>query len=143
VTAVGGAALAPALLRATLALLAAYHLAIGLVSVASPAGTRRVARAFYGLALEPGPQVAYAVRMLGLYALALGTLVALAAWRPAEHRATVLVLAALQGARALSRLASARTLAADFGVPPARNRANAALLLAEAAVLAFCAPAAR
>ena len=81
-----------ALLRAVLLALALYHLGIGALSVFAPGGARRVARALYGVSVDPTPQVVYAVRMLGLYALTLGALVALAAWRPAEHRATVVAL---------------------------------------------------
>lgn len=131
-----------ALLRGVLALLAAYHLGIGLLSVSSLGATGRVAGALYGVALgaDPDPRFRHAVRMLGLYALALGTLLALAARDPLTHRDVIAVVAALQLARAAGRLLWRETLATAFGVPPRRNAVNAALLVAEAAALAAAFP---
>lgn len=131
------------LLRAVLALLAAYHLAIGAASVASFGATARLTRSLYGATLGDAaadPRLRYAVRMLGLYALALGTLLALAARDPLAHRPVIAAVAALQSARALCRVAYRRDLAAAFGVPPRRNAVNVALLVAEAAALALAFP---
>jgi hypothetical protein len=130
-----------AVLRAVLAVLAAYHLGIGAASVASLPATSAVARALYGLSLgPPDPRLRHAVRMLGLYALALGVLLALAARDPRGHRDVIAVVAGLQLARAVCRLRYGGTLAADFGVPRGRNAFNAALLVAEAAALAAAFP---
>ena len=130
-----------AILRALLALLAGYHLAIGVVSVASLRATARVVGALYGLSVAETPALRYAVRMLGLYALALGALLALAARAPATHRDVIAVVAGLQLARAACRLLLRRELAAAFQLPARRNAINAALLVAEAAVLVACFPA--
>jgi len=127
-------------LRAVLALLAVYHLAIGVVSVSSLTLTARVTARLYGIAVGESPQLRYAVRMLGLYALALGALLALAAWRPSEHREVIAVVCALQLARAGCRVLFRDELTAAFRVPARRNAVGAALLVAEAAVLAVCFP---
>jgi hypothetical protein len=129
-------------LRAVLALLALYHLAIGTLSVASLRLTARVTSRLYGLAVVETPALRYAVRMLGLYALALGTLLAVAARSPGQHREVIVVVAALQLARALHRVLLRREVADAFSVPARRNALNAALLVAEAIVLAACLPAA-
>ena len=127
-------------LRAVLVALAAYHLAIGVISVASFRATARLTSAFYGLSVRDDPQLAYAVRMLGFYALAIGSLLALAAREPSSHRDVIGVVAGLQMLRALSRIVSGRELATAFRLPPRRNLINAALLVAEAAILVLCFP---
>ena len=122
-------------LRAVLASLAAYHLGIGLLSVASLRATARVTRLAYGLVLDDTPQLAHAVRMLGLYALTLGLLLGLAAWSPHEHRDVIAVVAGLQILRALSRIGYRRELGSLFSISARRNAFNAAMLVLEAMVL--------
>jgi hypothetical protein len=122
-------------LRAVLALLAAYHLGVGILSVLSPSSAARVASRLYGTTAVESPQLRYGVRMLGLYALALGSLLALATASPGEYRAVIVVAAGLQLARAACRIALRHELAAGFSVPARRNYLNATLLVAEAAVL--------
>ena len=128
------------LLRLVLGVLAAYHLGIGLASLVSARLTARIMGALYGIGVDESAQMRYAVRMLGLHALALGALLVPAALSPAEHRATVVVVCGLQLARAACRLLLRRELTAAFRVSPRRNALNAALLVAEAAVLAVCLP---
>jgi hypothetical protein len=118
-----------------LGVLAAYHLGIGLVSVASGRWTAVVTQRLYGLHLAADPALRHATRMLGLYALALGTLLAAAAVAPREHRLVIAVLAGLQLARAVARVAGRRRLAETFGVQPRANAAGAGLLVLEAALL--------
>ena len=137
----GGASAAEVLLRLVLGVLALYHLGIGLASVLSGRLTARVAEAMYGIRVDASPQVRYAVRMLGLYALALGALLVPAALSPAAHREIIVVVCGLQLARAACRVLLRRELTAAFRVSPRRNALNAALLVAEAAVLAVCLPA--
>lgn len=125
-------------LRGVLALLCAYHLGIGIAAVASPRLANRAAGALYSLQAAETPQLRYGVRMLGLYALALGALLAFAAWNPREHVEIIAVTAGLQLARAVSRLLLRRELSDAFGIPARRNRVNAAVLVAEAGALAVC-----
>src|SRR5687768_11701721 len=95
-------------LQVLVAGLAAYHLAIGILAVLSYRWTAVAVRALYGAVLEEGTQLRYAIRMLGLYALAFGLLLSAAAWDPAAHRHVVLAAALLLAARALGRLTLAR-----------------------------------
>ena len=121
--------------RAVLWLLAAYHVVIGVASVVSHGATSRIVARLYAGSLGDGEQLRYAVRMLGFYALAIGALVAVAATDPGAHRPIVAVVAALQAARAISRLLSWRLLADAFAVSRARNTLAASMLAAEAMVL--------
>jgi hypothetical protein len=124
------------LARIVLVVLAVYHLSAGTLSVFSHAGAERFVARFYGVtSLDGSPQLRYAVRMLGLQALALGALAGVAAWDPAGHRDVIAVLAALQASRAACRVMLRRSLRVTFGIPEGRNLLNASLLLVEAVIL--------
>jgi hypothetical protein len=127
-------------LRGVLGLLVAYHVSIGLLAVFSPRMTARVSGPLYALEAAENPQLRYGVRMLGLYALAIGVLLALALWKPAEYTEVIVVVCGLQLARAACRVVLRHELSAAFNVPPRRNALNASLLVAEALVLAFSIP---
>ena len=125
-------------LRAVLALLAAYHLAMGLASIFFQRWAAGLARGLYALEMEDsGARFSYALRMLGLYALAYAYWLARAAMDPAGHRTVIWTAVALQGARGISRLMSAETLRGSFGVPAVRNRFSAAMLFLQAGLLAW------
>jgi hypothetical protein len=124
------------LARIVLGVLAVYHLSIGVVSLASHRAATSVVVKLYGVSsLDSAPQLRYATMMLGLQALAIGSLAAVAAWTPFAHRDVIAVLAALQAGRAVYRLVFRRLLREAFGIPVRRNALTAALLIAEAMVL--------
>ena len=124
-----------------LALLAAYHLSMGVASVFFQRGAAGLARTLYGVEMEgSGARFDYALRMLGVYALAFGFLLACAAADPAGHRSVIPGAILLQSIRAASRLASTGALRAAFGVAPARNRWGAALLAVQAGLLVWFFP---
>lgn len=127
-------------LRAVLGILAIYHLGIGLLSILSPAWTARVSKGLYAISLEGTPQFRYALKMLGLYALTIGFLLVLAAWRPEEHREIIVAIILLQSMRALFRLFYNPMVTDAFSVPTSRNVLNASLLLAEVVALLACFP---
>ncbi len=121
-----------------LVVLAVYHVSIGTLSLISHGAAARAVGRLYGIAsLDASPQLRYAVKMLGLQALALGAVAAFAAWNPLIHRDIIAVLAFLQGARAVFRLWYRRSLRDAFGIPGSRNALSASVLLAEAAILVF------
>ncbi len=123
------------LLRALLAGMAVYHLAIGMVALLSERWTAVVARRLYSAALEGTPQLRYAARMLGLYALGFGYLLSVAARDPQANRPIVQAAAFLLAARAVTRLVLAKPFAAAFGVSARRNFAHACGLLLMALAL--------
>lgn len=125
------------LLALVLALLAAYHLAMGALCLLAPRGAARLAGALYALRTDESPALRHGVRMLGLYALALGALLAVAALDPRGHAEVAWVLAGLQLARAIARLVWRRDLERIFGIPQRRNAISAVVLVVEAAVIAI------
>lgn len=125
----------PVILRVVLVILAGYHLGIGIISITSLRLTARVVAPLYGLAVAESPALRVAVRMLGLYALAVGTLLSLAARDPQSHRETIIVVAGLQLARAACRLVFRDELQSAFQLRGRRNMINTSLLVAEAIVL--------
>ena len=127
------------LLRGLLGFLAGYHLMIGLASVLSLPATASITRQLYAIELNPGAQFGYAVKMLGLYALVFGGLLAVAAWRPHQSGAVIAGVVVLQFMRAIARAWNAALLTEAFRVSRSRNAAHAALLVAEAVALAVLA----
>lgn len=122
-------------LRVLLGLLAAYHIGMGAVAVVSPTYAGRLAGTFYGVSLSPAPQTQYVIRMLGLLAVAIGSLLTVAMLEPAGNRATIVVVAALQASRAACRILFADHLHRNLGLSRSRNALNAALLVAQAVLL--------
>lgn len=127
-------------LQGVLALLALYHLGIGVLAVWSPRRAERIGGALYGLGFAGSPQLRYAIRMLGLYALALGAILSLATWQPKEYRGVIVVVIGLQLARAACRVFLRQELTMAFNISPRRNALNTSFLIAEALVLALCLP---
>jgi hypothetical protein len=123
------------LLRALLGWLAAYHLTVGLVSVAWPAGARRIAARAYGLAVETSPQMSFLLKPLGTYAITVGCLLVAACRAPDEHRAIVNATVLLLLMRAATRLLCADELEHAFQVPASQNLFNVGLLVIQAAGL--------
>ncbi|MDB4887354.1 MAG: hypothetical protein JWN79_2792 [Gemmatimonadetes bacterium] len=126
----------PALLvSAVLWLLAAYHLTLGGTALVSPATAPRVMRALYGMSLPDDDAWRYLTSMVGMLALAIGVLAAVAALAPMQNRPIVAALLLLQLGRILCRIRDRRLLATSLGVSGARNLAAIAVLAAECAVL--------
>jgi len=127
-------------LRLVLAFLAAYHLAIGLLSAFAPAWTRQVARGLYALELSDEAQVVHATRMLGLYALTMGFLLSVAAHDPLANVPIIVGIIFLQSMRALFRLVHHAELRDRFQVPRGRNAFNTGLLVVQVALLVYWFP---
>jgi hypothetical protein len=78
--------------------------------------------------------------MLGVFALVFGGLLAFAVIYPRGHPEIIVAAIVLQSLRALSRMRFHGLMQTAFGVSPTRNRAHAALLVAEVIVLAAALP---
>ena len=116
-------------------LLAAYHIAAGAAALLAPALAARLVRSLYGAAVPEGGAFQYMTSMIGALALAVGGLACVAALAPAENRAIVSALVALQLCRIFCRLRDRRLLAASLGVSARSNGAAVLVLGTECVVL--------
>ena len=116
-------------------LLAVYHLVMGSAALFVPALAARLVRSLYGATLPESDAFRYATSMIGVLALAVGLLAAVAALRPAEHRAIVGALLVLQLGRLFCRVRDRRLLGTAFGVSARGNAAAIGVLAAECVVL--------
>jgi len=122
-------------LRVIAAVLFAYHLGIGVVSVLSADATAAFARQFYGLDIRIDAQFIYVLKALGMYALFTASVLGLLIWRPQRFRPLAYCMAGLQLARAATRLLFYDVLAEAFAVSVGHNLFNVALLVIEAGLL--------
>lgn len=128
------------LLRALLAWLALYHLAVGVLSLASPAAALEFGSRVYGIAAQPAPAVLALMRPLGAYAVAIGFLSLCGAWDPRQNRVAVDVLALLMLLRLGHRTLAAGALEEGLGIGSGQNALNAGLLLVQTAGLLVLRP---
>jgi hypothetical protein len=122
-------------IRIVLGALACYHLGIGAVSALSLGSTTHVVRKLYGLHLQESPAFRYATKMLGLFALVFGGLLANAALNPSAHRAEILAIIVLQTLRGAFRLWHRDLLAEAFAVTRRENGMAVMLLALEVTLL--------
>ena len=122
-------------LQLVLLALAAYHLCIGTVSALSGGATAVAVRKLYGLHLADSPAFRYATKMLGLYGLVLGGLLANAAVNPPGHRDLIVAVIVLQSLRASFRVLHRDLLAEAFDVTRRDNLMAVTFLLVEIALL--------
>ncbi|MBC7543853.1 MAG: hypothetical protein H7338_14105 [Candidatus Sericytochromatia bacterium] len=122
-------------LQLILAGLALYHLGIGVVAALSGKVTAKAVRGLYGLHLVDSPAFRYATKMLGLYGLTLGGLLANAALNPPAHRDVIVAIIGLQSLRAGFRLMHRRLLAEACAVTARDNLMGVSLLLIEIVLL--------
>lgn len=127
--------MAEGVLRVGLGVLAVYHLGMGLMATLVPRAAGRLGALLYAVEVEETPQLRYGLRMLGLYALAVGSLAALAAWDPRRRLPIIYVVIGLQLARATARLALRDEVAAAFGISSRRNAVHAVTLAVYAVAL--------
>ncbi len=122
-------------MKAVLGLLCAYHVCIGLASMASAELTADFAHWFYGTDITVDARFVYTLKALGMYALFTGALCGVALTDPARYRPIVWAVIMLQSLRAGTRLVFFDTLHEGLGVSWEHNLVNASLLVAEAAIL--------
>jgi len=126
------------IIQVMMGLLAVYHLGIGVVSVSSIHWTAKVTGRLYAIRVKEDPQLSYAIKMLGLYALTLGGLYAYAASHLVSARPIVVAAIFLQMMRGAFRLIFWKHVTGAFEISPTRNATFAILILMGAALLAFC-----
>jgi hypothetical protein len=118
-----------------MAMVAAFHLVVGIGLNVSPRFAPVMAD-LYGAHVEQwSPQFLYILRPLGAFMLALGLIAAATVRYPREMRPVVYALAVLFVIRALHRLLDGPTITEVFGISSGRNLGNMVFFFGLAAAL--------
>jgi DMSO/TMAO reductase YedYZ heme-binding membrane subunit len=108
-------------LRGVLWLICIYHVLAGLVVNISSDAVSWVARNLAGMTLTPDPQFYYLAKPFGVYAMAFGVAMGVAAWNPVKNRAIITIGVILFALRIIQRLTSTAEIQQLFGVSAGRN----------------------
>jgi hypothetical protein len=117
-----------------------YHIVLGACGFLSEDLAVRLADLLYGMKVDPTPQLSYMVKLLGIYAVLFGLLVATAALAPERHSTLLNLIIVLYGLRILNRMVYSRLYAQAFAVTPTRFWVETALLLAFGLAVALLKP---
>src|SRR4051812_35315106 len=105
------------LLSVVLWLICLYHVFLGFTAFLSEDMAVRIADVVFGIKLEPHPQVSYLGKLLGVYAVAFGLVVAAAALDPPRHPALLNIVVALYAMRILNKIVFADLFSRAFDAP--------------------------
>jgi len=125
--------------RIILWVIAAYHLAAGLVATFFKEQAATLAGLMFGVAITMDGQTELLVRYLGAFGIALGVLAALAALNPVRNQAIIYGLVVYFFMRAFDRIVFA-SLLAQHHVGPMPNGGRAVVIVAFAAALLWFMP---
>ncbi|MCP4413745.1 MAG: hypothetical protein GY808_14390 [Gammaproteobacteria bacterium] len=113
------------LVRFECALIAVYHIFIGVAATLTPEGAAQVAPVMYGISLDVfapmKSEYIIIIRYMGAFAITLGVLMAVAAWNPQKHRTIIFGGAIFFLIRILDRILGADTLVALFNTSSTQN----------------------
>ncbi len=107
-----------------------YHVVLGGGALLSTPVAERIAHTVFGITLHMTPDVAYVVRVLGVYALTFGLLAGVAATDPVRHRALLNLVVVLYALRIVVKLAFKNEAVMGLDYTPTRIFVEAALLAA-------------
>lgn len=124
-------------LRGLLWLIGFYHVACGLIpnlfSNQIPALAERLA----GMKLKAAPEFIALAKPFGVYAIAFGVMMGVAAWNPVKNRALISIGVILFVLRIVQRLAGLDEATQVFGVTPGRSMGTIAIVACFAIALAW------
>jgi hypothetical protein len=115
-------------LKIVLWLIALYHIILGVAAFVSLPLTLWLAQALFGVSVELTPQASYIIRLLGVYVLAFGVLVAMLALDPSKHSSLLAVVAILYVCRILNKIVFMDLFATAFGATLTRGWIDVAML---------------
>jgi hypothetical protein len=114
--------------RAVLWFVAVYHTVVGLVALFSKEGVIAAAKMLGAYNINAGPSFFYIVKPFGVYLIAFGVSMALAAWDPIKNRALLSVGVVLFALRLLQRILTAQETQTLFNITPGRNAVTIAIV---------------
>ena len=107
-----------------------YHVFMGVGAFLSKDMVVWLADVFFGIKLQVTPQISYLAKLLGIYVVAFGLMVAVAALDPARHPSLLKIVIILYGLRVLNKLVFADLYTAAFAAPRYRAWVDIAMLAA-------------
>lgn len=120
------------LVRFECAIIAIYHVLLGVVATLVPDLAAELAPVMYGISLEVlaplKPEYLVIIRFMGAFAITFGLLMAFAAWDPLSNGTIVLGGAIFFSLRILDRILGADTLISSFQTTPSQNLAHILLM---------------
>ena len=126
-----------AALRALLWLICIYHVTCGLIPTLFPSHLPALAERLAGMKIGAVPECIALAKPFGVYAVAFGIMMGVAAWNPVKNRALITVGVILFALRIAQRLAGMQEAEQVFGVPPARSLITIAIVSCFAVALAW------
>lgn len=126
-----------AALRALLGFICVYHVLVGVIAFMPAEVVRESARALLGLELPETPALYQVVKSFGVYALAFGVMMGVAAWNPVKNRALITIGVVLFALRVAQRLTNLEDMRGSFGLSEARNLGTVAVVAVIGLALAW------
>jgi hypothetical protein len=117
-------------LKVVLWLICLYHIFMGAGAFLSEDIAVWLADVAFGIKLQVTPQISYLAKLLGVYVVVFGLMVAVAAHDPARHPSLLNIVIILYGLRILNKLVFADLFTTAFAAPPYRAWLDIAMLAA-------------
>jgi hypothetical protein len=124
-------------LRGLLWIICFYHVGCGLAPNLFPDQVPMLAEKLAGMRVSAVPEFIYLAKPFGVYAIAFGIMMGLAAWNPVKNRALISVGIILFALRIIQRLMGISEVEQLFGVAPSRSFATIGIVAAFGAALAW------
>jgi hypothetical protein len=115
-------------LRSLLWFICIYHVVCGLVPNLFPEQVPVLAESLAGMKIQAAPEFIALTKPFGIYAIAFGIMMGLAAWNPIKNRALISVGIILFLLRILQRLTGLHEAQEVFGVPLSRSFGTMAIV---------------
>lgn len=108
-------------IRILLWFICVYHLVLGLCANLPAPQVQAAARLILGLEIPDHPVVLQILKPFGVYVMAFGCAMGMAAWNPVKNRALISLGIILFGLRLIQRLSDLQGVKENLGVSDARN----------------------
>ena len=109
-----------AVLRATLMMICAYHVILGLAAFLDESTAKWLANLVFGITLEPTPQLSYIVKLLGVYVVTFGLVAGVASKAPEKHPLLLNLIVVLYLLRIANKVAFSSLFTTAFASAPER-----------------------
>lgn len=124
-------------LRVLLWVIGLYHVVCGLLANLMPDRIPALAQMLAGMKVTASPDFLYLAKPFGVYVIAFGIMMIVAAWNPVKNRALISIGILLFALRIFQRLTTMTEVETLFGVTPARSLATIGIVACFGGALAW------